>query len=187
MQSRRISQNVQINISLPRVWKELLENLARIMAAEEKHNLKWHDLIRRAVKENPSFQMNKYRHSSHSTYLCRYHLIFCPKFRFRVLKDGVDETLKEILQKICDRYRYEIQAMEVMPDHIHFFLSAPQTAALTDIAWTIKSISAIELFKAYPDLKHFYQRCGRLWSNGYFIATTGDASAETIKKYIEPE
>ena len=51
MQSRRISQNVQINISLPRVWKELLENLARIMAAEETYNLTWHDLIRRAVKE----------------------------------------------------------------------------------------------------------------------------------------
>ena len=131
--------------------------------------------------------MNKSRHSSHSTYLCRYHLIFCPKFRFRVLKDGVDETLKEILQKICDRYRYEIQAMEVMPDHIHFFLSAPQTAAPADIARTIKSISAIELFKAYPDLKHFYQRCGRLWSNGYFIATAADASAETIKKYIEDQ
>ena len=126
------------------------------MAAEETHNLTWHDLIRRAVKENPSFQMNQSRHSSHSTYLCRYHLIFCPKFRFNVLKDGVDETLKEILQKICDSYRYEVQAMEVRPDHIHLFLSAPQTAVPADIARTIKSISAIELFKAYPDLKHFY-------------------------------
>ncbi len=103
------------------------------------------------------------------------------------MKDGVDETLKEILQEICDRYRYEVQAMEVMPDHIHLFLSAPQTAAPADIARTIKSISAIELFKAYPDLKYFYQRCGRLWSSGYFIATAGDASAETIKKYIEDQ
>ncbi len=74
-----------------------------------------------------------------------------------------------------------------MPDHIHLFLSALQTAVRSDTARTIKSISAVELFKAYPDLKHFYQRCGRLWSNGYCIATAGDASAETIKKYIEDQ
>ena len=150
-------QNMQINLSLLRVWKKLLENLARIMAAEETHNLTWHDLTRRAVKEDPSFQMNQSRHSAHSTYLCRYHLIFCPKFRFSVLKDSVDETLKEILQKICDRYRYEVQALEFMPDHIHLFLSAPQTAAPADIAWTIKSISAIELFNLNSRSKYTHE------------------------------
>ncbi|MBU5459257.1 IS200/IS605 family transposase [Anaerostipes sp. MSJ-23] len=130
---------------------------------------------------------NMYHTKSHCKYLIQYHIIWCPKFRFSVLKDGIDESLKKILAEICDRYRYIIKAMEIMPDHIHIFVDCPQTVAPCDIVRTLKSISAIELFRLYPELKNFYARCGVLWSPGYFVSTIGHISAETVTKYIEEQ
>lgn len=132
-------------------------------------------------------EKTQYHSSSHCKYLTQYHLIWCPKFRYSVLQNGVDETLKRILAEICSRYHYEIKALEVMPDHIHIFVDCPQTVAPCDIARTLKSISAVELFRAYPALKHFYARCGKLWSDGYFISSVGHISEETVKKYIEEQ
>lgn len=129
----------------------------------------------------------KYHSASHCKYLTQYHIIWCPKFRYKVLKDGVDDTLKEILFNICSRYKYKIKALEVMPDHIHIFIDCPQTVAPCDIVRTLKSLSAIELFKRYPELKKIYAKCGRLWSNGYFISTVGSVSEATVKKYIEEQ
>lgn len=131
--------------------------------------------------------INEYHSASHCRYLTQYHIIWCPKFRFAVLQNGIEDTLKKILQDICDRYHYTVKALEVMPDHIHIFVDCPQTAAPCDIARTLKSISAIELFRIYPKLKQFYARCGALWSGGYFISTVGHISETTVKQYIEEQ
>ena len=64
----------------------------------------------------------QYHSASHCKYLIQYHIIWCPKFRFSVLQGNVDDTLKQILQKICDDYGYKIKALEVMSDHIHIFV-----------------------------------------------------------------
>jgi len=128
-----------------------------------------------------------YHSSSHCKYLTQYHIIWCPKFRFHVLKDGIDASLKSILADICDRYGYTIKALEVMSDHIHIFVDCPQTTAPCDIVRTLKSRSAIELFRRYPALKQFYAKCGRLWSDGYFISTVGHISDTTVRAYIEEQ
>ena len=85
------------------------------------------------------------------------------------------EILKQILQKIY----YRIKALEVKPDHIHIFVDAPQTVAFCDVARTFKDISAIELFKAFPQLIQSYAGCGILWSRGYFVST--------VIKYIKEQ
>ena len=103
------------------------------------------------------------------------------------MSDNVEASLKKILQNIADKYEYEIIQMEVMPDHIHLFVSVKPTIAPIDIVRTFKSITAIEIFKKYPKLKSFYGRCGSLWSTGKFISTIGNASSKTIKKYIEEQ
>ena len=100
----------------------------------------------------------QYHSASHCRYLTQYHIIWCPKFRYNVLQNGVDTAIKRILYEICDKYNYSIKALEVMPDHIHIFVDCPQTVAPCDIARTLKSISAVELFKIYPQLKQFYAR-----------------------------
>lgn len=129
----------------------------------------------------------QYHSASHCKYLIQYHIIWCPKFRFAVLKGDVESKLKEILQQICEKYHYQIKELEVMPDHIHIFVDCPQTVAPCDIARTLKSISAIQMFRAFPSLKRFYARCGVLWSSGYFISTVGHISESTVIRYIEEQ
>lgn len=131
--------------------------------------------------------MNQYHSASHCKYLVQYHIVWCPKFRYSGLGNGVDVTLKRILQDICDKYNYVVKALEVMPDHIHIFVDCPQTVAPCDIVRTLKSISAIELFKAYPRLKQFYARCGVVWSRGYFVSSMGTVSESTVRTYIEEQ
>ena len=122
--------------------------------------------------------------SSHSIYEIQYHIVWCPKFQYKIL-DKYELRLKEILYNICSKYHYEISAIEVMPDHVHILLSAPHTVAPCDIARTLKSVSAIELFKKYPSLKRFYAKCGQLWSDSYYIGTVGNTNKEIIKEYVE--
>ena len=131
--------------------------------------------------------MNEYKSLSHCKYLVQYHLVWCPKFRFNVLKGNVEEALKRILAEICTKYEYEILELEVMSDHVHVFVSAKPTIAPTDIVRTLKSVTAIQLFKEFPALKKFYSRCGSLWSKGYFVSTIGKVSAETIQRYIQEQ
>ncbi len=133
------------------------------------------------------WKMNEYKSLNHCKYLVQYHLIWYPKFRYNVLKGNVEETLKRILAEICNKYEYKILKLEVMADYIHIFVSAKPTVAPTDIVRTLKSITAIQLFKEFPALKKFYSRCGSLWIKGYFVSTIGKVSAETIQKYIQEQ
>lgn len=131
--------------------------------------------------------MNEYKSLSHCKYLVQYHLVWCPKFRYDVLKGNIEESLKRILAEICTKYEYEILELEVMLDHVHIFISAKPTVAPTDIVRTLKSITAIQLIKEFPSLKKFYSRCGSLWIKGYFVSTIGRVSAGTIQRYIQEQ
>lgn len=134
-----------------------------------------------------SCQKDNYKTLNHCKYLTQYHVIWCPKFRFNVLNEDIQEELKEILLRIADKYLYEIKEMEIMEDHIHIFVGTKPTVAPTDVVRTMKSISAIELFRSNEKLKKFYGRCGSLWSKGYFVSTIGSISEETVKKYIQEQ
>ena len=117
-------------------------------------------------------------------HVLNYHIIWCTKYRFKVLKNKVEAELKELLENICSKYGYDLVEIETMPDHVHLFVSTGVSESPADVVRTLKSISARELFKKFPDLKKFYGRCGVMWSRGYFIGTAGKASSETIRRYI---
>jgi len=130
---------------------------------------------------------NKYKTTNHCKYLCQYHIIWCPKYRFNILNDEIINELKEIFTKICNKYEYEMIEQEIMEDHIHIFVGAKPEVAPLDIVRTFKSISGIALFKKFPKLKETYWKGGSIWSKGKFISTIGFVSAETIKKYIQDQ
>ena len=130
---------------------------------------------------------NPYKTLNHCKYLCQYHIIWCPKFRFSVIKDNIEIELKQILHNIAKKYEYEIFEMETMPDHIHIFVGIKPTVAPTDVVRAMKSISAIELFKKFPKLRQFYGTCGSLWSKGYFVSTIGNVSEASIRRYIQEQ
>jgi|APHig6443717497_1056834.scaffolds.fasta_scaffold29475_3 putative transposase len=131
--------------------------------------------------------MTQYKTLNHCKYLCQYHIIWCSKFRFNVIKDDIEIELKNILYEISKKYDYQILEIETMSEHIHLFIGVKPTVAPTDIVRTLKSLSTIELFKKFPKLKKFYSNCGSLWSKGYFVSTIGNVSEETIRKYIKEQ
>lgn len=129
----------------------------------------------------------KNKKTSHSVYNLNYHIIFVTKYRHEVLKDCVETYVKERLQELCSQYGWELLSLEVMPDHIHIFVSAePKVAPLT-IATTLKSILTVDVFKHFDGLKSKYFWGSGLFSRGCYYGSAGTVSAETIKKYIEQQ
>jgi len=115
-----------------------------------------------------------------------YHLIWCSKYRKNILVGEVEKYVENILNVICDSKNWEIIEKEIMPDHIHIFISAPPYDSPTNIIKVLKGISARQLYKRFPELK-FGLRRGHIWSPSYYVGTAGNVSAETIKKYIEEQ
>ena len=123
--------------------------------------------------------------ANHCVYNINYHIVFCPKYRRKVINGKVEETIKQTVGKICESYGFSLIQMETMPDHLHIFLSAPPTVAPAEIVKTLKSITANTVFKTIPGIKKRYFWGSGLWSRGYYIGTAGNVSAETIRRYIE--
>jgi putative transposase len=130
---------------------------------------------------------NNYKSISHTKYLCQYHVIWCPKFRFNVLDDNISLELEKIFNDIAIKYDYEIIEQQIMEDHIHLFIGAKPTTSPIEIIRIFKSISAIQIFSKFPKLKKFYSKFGSLWSKGNFISSIGNVSQETVKKYIQEQ
>lgn len=121
--------------------------------------------------------------SNHSlVYSCQYHVVFCPKYRRRVLIDGVDERLKELIFEKQAQYEYEVLDMEVMPDHVHLLLSVNPQVGVIKVIGKIKGFSANVLRKEFPWLK---SRLPCMWTRSKFVSTVGAVTLDVVKKYIE--
>lgn len=123
-----------------------------------------------------------YTHKKGIVYKNQFHIIFCPKYRRKVLVNGVDERLKEILFGIAREKDVEIKALEIMPDHVHIFIDFDPRITLHKIIKDFKGISSRILREEFPFLK---SRLPSLWTRSYFVCSIGHISEETIKKYIE--
>jgi putative transposase len=125
----------------------------------------------------------EYKHSKHHIYLLNYHLIWCPKRRKKVLVNKVKDRLKQIIEKKADDLNIEIIAFEIMPDHIHIFISSYPTIPVHKIVKEFKGVSSNILRKEFP----YLLKMPSLWTHSYFVSTAGNVSSETIKKYIEAQ
>lgn len=127
-------------------------------------------------------QKKEYHSKEHLTYSCQYHVIFCPKYRRKVLKDGLDITLKEIFLEIADKYEFSILEMEVMPDHVHLLIDCNPRFGIMECVTKLKAQSAYRMRKQYPELK---RRMPCFWTRSSFISSAGSVSLEVVRKYIE--
>jgi len=123
--------------------------------------------------------------TKHSKFNINYHLVWCPKYRHQVLKGDIEEYLKKLIYNVCNYYGYDILNIEVMPDHIHLFVSVKPYINPMEVVKTVKSITAIWIFKKFPALKKRKFLGSGLWSKGYYVGTAGTVSAETIQRYID--
>lgn len=125
---------------------------------------------------------NRYISSSHCVYNLGYHIVFCPKYRRKVLVDGIDERLKELLKEKAQELEITIESMEVMPDHVQLFIRSKPTYAVHFVVNQLKGYSSVKLRKEFPKLK---SRLPTLWTRSYFVESVGHISEDTMKKYIE--
>jgi len=124
----------------------------------------------------------KYKSNRNVVYSCKYHVVWCPKYRRKVLNGEIAERLKELIIQRCAEISAEIIEMEIMPDHVHLLLEVDPQYGINQAVRSIKGFSSHALRSEFPSLK---SRLPTLWTNSYFVSTVGGAPLETIKRYIE--
>lgn len=125
-----------------------------------------------------------YKSKTHLTFSCQYHVIFCPKWRRRVLKNEIEDRLKELCYQIAEQYDFKILEMEVMPDHVHILIDCNPRFGIMNVINKIKGITSRTLRNEFPELK---SKLPTMWTRSAFISTVGTVSLEVVKKYIEDQ
>ena len=127
------------------------------------------------------------RSGSHTRTDLKYHLVWVPKYRKRLLTSPRREYLKYLLKRIAAEWDLAIVEVEVLEDHVHLFLEAPSRLSPAQIMNTLKGISSREMFIKFPELKKALWG-GHLWADGYYAATVGDkVTAEAVRRYIRSQ
>ena len=123
----------------------------------------------------------RYDNADEAVYRLGYRVVWCTKYRRRVLTDGVDERLKELLQEKAAERGWGIRDLEVTPDHVHVFVFAPPRDSPARIAHQFKGYSSRVLRAEFASLR---SRLPTLWTRSFFVASVGSVSEEEIAKYI---
>ena len=124
----------------------------------------------------------EYKSNRNVVYSCKYHVVWCPKYRRKVLVNGVDTRLKELIHEVCEENRIEVIEMEIMPDHVHLLMEVDPQFGIHKAVKLIKGRTSRILRQEFSWLR---SRLPSLWTNSYFVSTVGGAPLAVIKQYIE--
>mgnify|MGYP005799588351 CR=1 FL=1 len=125
-----------------------------------------------------------YKTSLNVVYACKYHVVWCPKYRRKVLVDGVDSRLKELITEICREHGFDLIELEVMADHVHLLIDVNPQYGIHKAVKLLKGITSRRLRQEFQWLN---SRLPSLWTNSYFVSTVGGAPLAVIKRYIEAQ
>jgi putative transposase len=127
--------------------------------------------------------MRDYRRSAHTVHAVHCHVVFCTKYRKPVLRGEIGQEVRKQIQQICQGHDIEILAGHVRPDHVHLLLSIPPHWSPSRVMQAVKGKTSHRLLMDYRRLRKTYW--GRhLWARGYFVASSGNVTDETIAEYI---
>jgi putative transposase len=128
--------------------------------------------------------MSKYRKLSHAIYYCKYHIVWVPKYRYRVLAGAVQEMLDRDIRGMSEWTGCEVEELNIQIDHVHLVASIPPKVSISEYMGTLKGKTAIKLFKNNPGMRVKPYWGNHFWSRGYFVSTIG-IDEETIRKYVK--
>lgn len=117
-------------------------------------------------------------------YKLKYHVVWCVKYRHKILKNNIEEKLKELLINIAKEHGFIIEEMETDLDHIHLLIECKPQHYIPTLIKSLKGVSARRLFKEFPELKSKLWG-GHLWNPTYFIFSVGETNEDQIKQYIK--
>lgn len=126
----------------------------------------------------------KVRRFSGGVYDLGLHVVWCPKYRRRVLDGRVAERLDELIREKANERGWTVVTLEVMPDHVHLFVKHDPKSSASYVANQFKGFTSRVLREEFPHLK---SRLPTLWSSSYFAASVGSVSAETVRRYIDTQ
>ncbi len=125
-----------------------------------------------------------YRKGSHSTYDLKYHLIWCTKYRYRILGGDIGNRARELIREICFSNYVDIISGNMSPDHVHLLVSVPPSLSISKLVQYIKGKSSRKLMMEFPNLhKRYWGQ--HMWARGYFVVTVGNLNQQQVQKYIE--
>lgn len=130
-----------------------------------------------------SINKKSYRRGPHAVHAVKYHFVWCPKRRAKVLKNEIANRLEQVLREVADEHDWEINALAIHPDHVHLFVQADTRHAPYQVIHRFKGTSAHILRKEFDHL----HRLPSLWTRSYFVSTTGKVSESVVEKYIEDQ
>lgn len=125
-----------------------------------------------------------YKSNNNIVYSCKYHIVWCPKYRRKILVGNVEARLKELIVESCINMNVDIIEMEIMPDHVHILIEVDPQFGVHKVVKNIKGKTSKILRDEFPELK---TKLPTLWTNSYFISTIGGAPLEIVKQYIESQ
>ena len=128
---------------------------------------------------------NKANSLAHTKWLCKYHVVFTPKYRRKIIYAQYRESLIEIFKRLCRFKGVEIIEGHMMLDHVHLLLSIPPRIAVSDFMGYLKGKSALMMFDKHANLKYKFGN-RHFWAEGYYVSTVGLNEA-TIKKYSQEQ
>ncbi len=135
------------------------------------------------MKLQSSFKRNNVQTKGHLTFQCNYHVVFCPKYRRKLLQNpAIEKRFKELAYEIAEQYEFEIVELEVMPDHVHALISCNPRFWIMNCLRKLKWITARKLREEFDEL---VRRAPSLWTHSSFIASVGEVELSTVQTYIQ--
>jgi putative transposase len=124
------------------------------------------------------------RSNSNVVFQCAFHVVWCPKYRRRVLGGQIEERLKQLVREVVEEKGAWLVALEVMPDHVHLLVEVDPQFGVHKLVKAMKGRTSRVLREEFPSLR---SRLPTLWTNSYFVATTGGAPLAAVKRYVEQQ
>ena len=128
---------------------------------------------------------NKANSLAHTKWMCKYHIVFTPKYRRKIIYNQYKESIRDILKQLCAYKGVEILEGHLMPDHVHMLVSIPPKLSVSQFMGYLKGKSALMIFDKHANLKYKFGN-RHFWAEGYYVSTVGLNEA-TIKKYIQEQ
>ncbi|MFI7128855.1 IS200/IS605 family transposase [Nonomuraea sp. NPDC050153] len=122
------------------------------------------------------------RTNSNIAFQCAFHVVWCPKYRRRVLGGQIETRLKELIREVITEKQAWLIELEVMPDHVHLLVEVDPQYGIHRLVKAIKGRSSRVLRQEFPSLT---SKLPTLWTNSYFVATVGGAPLDVVKRYVE--
>jgi len=128
--------------------------------------------------------MSRFKKLTHVIWHCQYHIVWVPKYRYRVLQGTIGREVQNCVEVYCSRLRCEVEELNVQKDHVHLLVSVPPKVSISALMGVVKGKSALRVFTRFPQLRKRPYWGNHFWAKGYCVDTVG-LDAEMIRQYVK--